>query len=177
MSDENDDPGKRSILPIDWQKQTTLGVPTSGNVRWWERFARSDGHFGPVFRDGKLIKVSLVSDEKKNDVEPMSGERLAAIHGRLAPISAWPWSRAYQGHQVRSPKSPDGESIVADMGRENNQQRGLDAEFIAHAPEDVDALLAEVDRLRALVEALCNFTDSRITDAEVEREFDDMMRR
>jgi len=87
------------------------------------------------------------TDKPRVASEPMSHERLAAIHGRLAPISAWPWEHPYDDGLVYMAPDSEGQRRLVNKGG----GRPLDAEFIAHAPEDVDALLAEVDRLRALL--------------------------
>jgi hypothetical protein len=94
--------------------------------------------------------------------EAMSHERLAAIHGRLALISAWPWKTSdfdcvqgainEQGYRPR----------VAHA--DGSGRRAVDAEFIAHAPEDIDALLAEVQQLRVQNEQLRAELDDALRD-------------
>jgi hypothetical protein len=89
--------------------------------------------------------------------KPLSDERLAAIQRRLGRISEPPWEahQPYHSWEVYSIPRRDRAGQVADpTSRENwphiaTVAEMFDAEFIRCAPDDVRALLAEVDRLRA----------------------------
>lgn len=80
--------------------------------------------------------------------ESMPQEQLDAIRRREAKATAGPWSH-WSGweqwdHSVMSYELDDAPTVA------NIIPELDDAEFIAHAREDVPALLAEVERLRAL---------------------------
>ena len=82
--------------------------------------------------------------------EPMTQERLDAIQARVDGATGGPWG-CYG----------DGAHEVFDAGEYSDGDRGevvaavidklSDAVFIAEAREDIPALLAEVERLRALI--------------------------
>lgn len=75
--------------------------------------------------------------------EPMTQERLDAIRARLSDVGAI-WKYA---------PTPTGDGEVITVGQEGSIAWGIDidsAALIAHAPEDLADLLAEVKRLRAL---------------------------
>ena len=85
--------------------------------------------------------------------EPMTQERLEAIRARLADVGAL-WKYA---------ATPTGDGEVITVGQEGPIAWGIDidsAALIAHAPQDLADLLAEVKRLRAL---------TTVDDAMVER--------
>ena len=85
--------------------------------------------------------------------EPMTQERLDAIRARLSDVGAI-WKYA---------PTPTGDGEVITVGQEGSIAWGIDidsAALIAHAPQDLADLLAEVDRLRAL---------TTVDDAMVER--------
>lgn len=75
--------------------------------------------------------------------EPMTQERLEAIRARLADVGAiWKYAA-----------TPTGDGEVITVGQEGPIAWGIDidsAALIAHAPQDLADLLAEVQRLRAL---------------------------
>lgn len=75
--------------------------------------------------------------------EPMTQERLEAIRARLADVGAiWKYAA-----------TPTGDGEVITVGQEGPIAWGIDidsAALIAHAPQDLADLLAEVERLRAL---------------------------
>ena len=84
---------------------------------------------------------------------PMTQERLDAIRARLSDVGAI-WKYA---------PTPTGDGEVITVGQEGSIAWGIDidsAALIAHAPEDLADLLAEVARLRAL---------TTVDDAMVER--------
>lgn len=74
--------------------------------------------------------------------EPMTQERLEAIRARLADVGAiWKYAA-----------TPTGDGEVITVGQEGPIAWGIDidsAALIAHAPQDLADLLAEVKRLRA----------------------------
>lgn len=85
--------------------------------------------------------------------EPMTQERLDAIRARLSDVGAI-WKYA---------PTPTGDGEVITVGQEGPIAWGIDidsAALIAHAPQDLADLLAEVKRLRAL---------TTVDDAMVER--------
>ena len=81
--------------------------------------------------------------------EPMTQEQLDAIRERVDDTTRGPWDCYGNGaHEVfDAGEYDDGDpgELVAPVVTKLS-----DAEFIAHARTDVPALLAEVDRLRAL---------------------------
>lgn len=80
---------------------------------------------------------------------PMTQERLDAIQAREAKATAGPW--AIDGPAQCGPSDTLVVYPVEDGGTLAYVQPSWDdAEFIAHARQDVPALLAEVERLRAL---------------------------
>lgn len=85
--------------------------------------------------------------------EPMTQERLEAIRARLADVGAiWKYAA-----------TPTGDGEVITVGQEGPIAWGIDidsAALIAHAPQDLADLLAEVKRLRAL---------TTVDDAKIER--------
>ena len=84
---------------------------------------------------------------------PMTQERLDAIRARLSDVGAI-WKYA---------PTPTGDGEVITVGQEGPIAWGIDidsAALIAHAPQDLADLLAEVKRLRAL---------TTVDDAMVER--------
>lgn len=95
--------------------------------------------------------------------EPMTDAQLAAIRQRLARITEPPWSydQPYTAWQIYSvprrlrrddvddPTHPDHWEHIA-----GTVATTADAVFISHAPDDLRALLAEVERLRTQVGAL-----------------------
>lgn len=98
-----------------------------------------------------------MSDERK----PMTDEELGAIQGRLAVITEWPWvafCRTGGRHRMGitnkrlfddgdAPEVLDVVEIGEDAGGIKSE---ADAAFIAHAPDDISRLLAEVERLHRI---------------------------
>ncbi|NDO78254.1 hypothetical protein GKZ75_08460 [Kocuria indica] len=80
-----------------------------------------------------------------NTNEPMTREQLDAIRERADSATEGRW--AWQEDAVLLAWDGEEASWVLDHGAAFPE----DAEFIAHAREDVPALLAEVERLRALI--------------------------
>lgn len=77
----------------------------------------------------------------------MTDEELAAIQARADAATTGPWTPFENlGVEIVSPRA-----VVARMMAASNQWRG-DTYFIAHAREDVPALLAEVKRLRSQIQ-------------------------
>ena len=89
----------------------------------------------------------------------ITGEELVQMKERAEKATEGPWGNGEQyeqmdpGHYVYSETS--GLIVVAE---EEGTFRGEDAEFIAHAREDVPRLVAEVERLRAVI---YNVADAR----------------
>lgn len=99
-------------------------------------------------------------------------DRLAKAHtewGEWA-VQSDEWGECH--HVVIRDDEP-GYSIIAE-GIGQGEDDGLaDATFIAHAPSDLAALLAEVERLRGQIEGLCAIIDSHPNPLECEKHDDD----
>ena len=98
--------------------------------------------------------------------EPMTQERLDAIRARLSDVGAI-WKYA---------PTPTGDGEVITVGQEGSIAWGIDidsAALIAHAPEDLADLLAEVARLRHFESTVSwrhgDTTDGKTRDAMVEK--------
>jgi hypothetical protein len=84
----------------------------------------------------------------------MTDEELDAIRARCQAASRAPWVSFAEGRDHESGDSfimiGDGQDREADMyiSRDAKPASIEDQDFIAHARQDVPALLAEVDRLR-----------------------------
>ena len=96
-----------------------------------------------------------MSDKHK----PMTDEELDAIKGRLAAITEWPWiafCRSGVRHRMGITNKrlfDDGDAPevldVVELGEGTGGIKSeANAEFIAHAPDDIARLLAEVERLK-----------------------------
>jgi hypothetical protein len=74
---------------------------------------------------------------------------IAAIEARLGQVTPGPWRR--HGCDVWSDADPDQPLMVTPRSRDSSsaarEQADRDAEFIAHAVEDVKALLGEIRAL------------------------------
>lgn len=89
---------------------------------------------------------------------PMSQEQLDAIQARAEVAERGPWEVTNGGDNGTSTfiEGPDGDVLIRNMrghGHLSEEYVWIEeptAQFIAHAREDIPALLAEVDRLRAL---------------------------
>ncbi|MCG7345364.1 hypothetical protein MHZ92_14590 [Sporosarcina sp. ACRSL] len=81
--------------------------------------------------------------------ERLTTEQLEAIRKRAEAATVGEWEyfnpRLYS-HSIVKSGDIDGRSIAKEISRE------ADGEFIAHAREDIPALLAEVERLQAAYE-------------------------
>ena len=85
------------------------------------------------------------------DLEPIKA-RLDKAHTEWGPWKAK--EDSWNGYSVVIDDNGPGVSIIAEqIGQGEDEGRG-DAEFIANAPEDIAALVAEVERLREQVEAV-----------------------
>lgn len=81
--------------------------------------------------------------------EPMTPEALEAIRARLARVApSLPWAAVPDRAHHGLVRGLTGEA-VADVYCGDRVHAPVIADFIAHAPEDLAALLAEVERLRA----------------------------
>ena len=118
----------------------------------------------------------------------MTDEELAQIRARVEAATPGPW-RCWNGYELRrpvmrqpnpdasphpdmamgriGPEVPFGSGITATRPFDDIRALRPDAEFVAHAREDVPALLAEVEQLRATLEreradhASCEDTNAR----------------
>ena len=79
--------------------------------------------------------------------EPLTEKRLAEIRGREKVATQGPWAVQDKG-AIPLIYGPDGERVAKVIDHQE------DAAFIAHAREDIPALLDEVERLRAENEKL-----------------------
>ena len=85
------------------------------------------------------------------DLEPIK-ERLDKAHTEWGPWKAK--EDSWDGYSVVIDDNGPGVSIIAEqIGQGEDEGRG-DAEFIANAPEDIAALIAEVETLRGQVNAV-----------------------
>ncbi|MDX2550193.1 hypothetical protein [Streptomyces stelliscabiei] len=87
--------------------------------------------------------------------EPLGAERLAEIRDRAGIATEGPW-RVVEGHEIHQGAEFGGFAVyVAQTDPDCGcVQSVADAEFIAHSREDVPALLADNERLRARVAEL-----------------------
>lgn len=97
-----------------------------------------------------------MSDEHK----PMTDDELDAIQGRLNAITQPPWKN-YNSTYYGMVKAGEKEVAVASYFnslhedcRVTREDQAANAAFIAHAPDDIARLLAEVERLRQEKEIL-----------------------
>lgn len=109
--------------------------------------------------------------------EPMSDERLAEIRARAAHATPGPWKcwnafnlnyamgdrRGQPSRDVAmarlGPDASVGVGVTSTIAHGDIRMLSDDAEFIAHAREDIPALLAEVERMRAREEAVMTFAE------------------
>jgi hypothetical protein len=92
----------------------------------------------------------------------VSPEELAAIKERLAAATPGPWDAVWEvcyGWEVRAAAAErpgyESGSLAAVWKRDRGDSDLLaqpDAEFIAHAREDVPALVAEIERLQHMLD-------------------------
>lgn len=75
--------------------------------------------------------------------KPMTDEELDAIQGRFAAITEWPWKHL-NGQVITWREGIAVASCSIDVTRD---EQSANAVFIAHAPDDIARLLAEVKRL------------------------------
>ena len=80
---------------------------------------------------------------------PLTDQQLDAIEQRTKAATDGPWTlHEDDGDTFRAP-AWEVQAATGEMVARVRDWASADAEFIAHAPEDVHALLAEVRRLRA----------------------------
>lgn len=91
--------------------------------------------------------VAGVTNEKTSPVD------VAAIRERCEAATPGPWIRDPEYASVCAP-ARDGECVAVCSMSDGPPAAGwvADAEFIAHAREDIPVLLAEIERLQAVVE-------------------------
>jgi hypothetical protein len=83
--------------------------------------------------------------------ERLTAERLVEIEMRLAAATPRPWRLGFANGgdvwQATLKGHEDERTHIAYTGLDTDPRHAADAEFIAHAPDDVAVLLAEVRRL------------------------------
>ncbi|MGN7387780.1 hypothetical protein [Sporosarcina sp. SAFN-015] len=96
-------------------------------------------------------------------MKPLTTQDLEAIRKRAEAATVGPWKYNDQ-HGYLAPVTPQREICAIT----NEITRYYDAEFIAHAREDIPALLAEVERLRDEIESHAphgrNYTNQQYVD-------------
>ena len=85
------------------------------------------------------------------DLEPIK-ERLDKAHTEWGPWKAK--EDSWDGYSVVIDDNGPGVSIIAEQIGQGEDGGWGDAEFIAHAPEDIAALISEVERLRGQIDAV-----------------------
>jgi hypothetical protein len=86
-------------------------------------------------------------------LEPDDDLDTSAIEERLGAVTPGPWRR--HGCDVWSdadPRTPLFSAAARDTGAEARRQADRDADFVAHAVDDVHALLEELRRVRGRTE-------------------------
>ena len=88
-------------------------------------------------------------DDNINPTEPLD---LDPIEARVNAATAGPWKALEaRGEHWYAISANEAVAWISSNDGSNESQREPDAQFIAHAREDVPALLAEVKRLRSIV--------------------------
>jgi hypothetical protein len=89
---------------------------------------------------------------------------LEPIKARLSAATPGPWKRYYAGIDLDGEEmwyvGHNGGTVTID-GVAGDIPYTPDAEFIAHAPSDIAALVAEVERLRKVAEAAAEAIDAK----------------
>ena len=85
------------------------------------------------------------------DLEPIK-ERLDKAHTEWGPWKAK--EDSWDGYSVVIDDNGPGVSIIAEQICQGEDEGRGDAEFIAHAPSDITALIAEVETLRGQIDAV-----------------------
>ncbi len=88
---------------------------------------------------------------RSDDLDPIK-ERLDKAHTGWGP---WVAQEDYwDGYQVIVDDGLPGVSIIAEQIGQGEDEGRADAEFISHAPDDLAALISEVERLRGQINAV-----------------------
>jgi hypothetical protein len=93
--------------------------------------------------------------------------KLDTIRQRWAAVTPGPWRRAWHGtYEVEAPPN----QLVADCGSIGRAKE--DATAIAHAPDDIAYLLAEVERMRRFRARIASALGVIYGDADCSQELD-----
>lgn len=111
----------------------------------------------------------------------MNNERIQEIKRRHESATPGTWNST--GDAVRCDHSPNGWICQMFEGSENSEEPTRDfenafinAEFIAHSPDDISYLLSEVERLQQIVEAQGKAIESyRRIEKDMESDFVEML--
>lgn len=89
-------------------------------------------------------------DNERGGVTGMPDEEIAAIRARVAAATAGPWFYDAKRGSIETERFAD--DVVAGDGWGDGVCNDADSEFIARARTDIPALLAEIERLRSLLQ-------------------------
>lgn len=84
--------------------------------------------------------------------KPPTDAELKAMEARCNAASYGPW-RVWYCENISVCQEGDGDPLIADFGDERSEM-GPDAEFVAHAREDLPRCLAEIKRLKRKLKKL-----------------------
>jgi hypothetical protein len=115
---------------------------------WWRTAERHDPHFKRKVTTAAAVAAQGALPVPVGDQpQPLHDTRLAEMRERADAAHPGPWRRSDdEGSLERYVLSEDDLFAVSFGYRGNNTQ--AEADFVAHAREDVPALLAEVERLK-----------------------------
>lgn len=110
--------------------------------------------------------------------EPLSAERIGEIVARAKAATPGPWRVETHAPTLCRLVVSEDSTLSIDFGYVGNRTEA-EAEFVAHAREDIDTLLDEIERLRgelSFFAARVNELESRYCECTPVREHDDYKR-